>query len=610
MATEPPTPPAEPTASIFETERFDDFGYAMDRPSLGAMMSVARLSAPYLEGMTWVIPLVLVFGIMASLAEGLGVGVIVLLLSLLISGDVHSMGAEDGLLGRVIEKALAFTNGSLPMIALLAFGLILLRVISISAHRTVTTLVEARISDRVRRKLFSAVLTMPLEELSRRRYGDVLTVVDRHSWSVAEAIDSLANIILNGVIALIVGGLLFALSPLVAIIAVAGTLLLNFGLRRFDGPAERAGLQASEAARDVNARVIRVLQAMRTVRAFGQQESQIAGYATDSKRLRSAAMRSDIAGSLPEPISHLAYIGMIAAIAILARRQSLSYELILASVALLYRMHPYASAFEQQRLHLATLLAPLQAVDELAALAPKPAPRRVSSIARFSDALRFETLTFGYVGQPTPCLQDATFEIPARGWTFLEGESGSGKSTVVNLLLGLYPPLSGRVTVDGVDLAEIEPQAWLSQVAVAGQDVELVDGSLLENIRIGAPDASTEEVNRLIELVGLDEVVKTLENGADTRVGERGLALSGGQRQRIGIARALLRRPALLVLDEATSALDRRSERLILDHLVAELQDQAVLVIGHRSMQGLPIANRITLGAAPVTTAPAAPDAA
>jgi len=602
-------PANQAEGSTDEHDRFDDFGYAMDKPSLGALVSVAKLAIPYLSGMTWVVPVILVFGLLASAAEGLGVGVIVLLLSLLISGDVREMGEDEGILGAVIQHALALTHGSLPLIAGLAFGLILLRVVSISAHTMVTTLVEARVSDRVRQRLFRSVLTMPLEALGRRRYGDVLTVVDRHSWSVAEAIDSLAGIFLNGVIALLVGALMFALSPLVAGIALAGTLLLTFGLRGFDGPAERAGAAASDAARDVNARVIRVLQSMRTIRAFGQQQPQIDAYAGESRRLRNAAVRSDVAGGLPEPISHLAYIGMIAVIAIVARRQSLSYELILASVALLYRLHPYASAFEQQRLHLATLLAPLQAVEELTSLAPETKARRIGPIDRFHSALRFETVTFGYIGQPSPCLDGASFSIPASGWTFLDGESGSGKSTIVNLLLGLYPPQQGRITIDGVDLSEIEPAAWLEQVAVAGQDVELIDGSLLENIRIGAPDAPVAEVDRLIDLVGLDEVVKTLEQGIGTRVGERGLALSGGQRQRIGIARALLRRPALLVLDEATSALDRRSERTILDRIIAEMQGQAVLVIGHRSMEGLPITQRISLPQRDVITG-ATPDAA
>lgn len=579
---------------------FDDYGYAPDRASIGSLLTAARLVRPYLQGMFWVMPVIVFFGALASVAEGAGVGVIVLLLSLLISGDPYAMGAEDGLLGNIVTHALNLTGGSLGLTALLAFGMIFLRMVTISAHRIVTTVVEARISDRVRRKLFDAVLTMPFETISNRRYGDVLTVVDRHSWTVAEAIDSLANMVLNGIVAIMVGGLLFMLSPLVAVIAVVGTVLLNLALRLFDGPAERSGLEASEAARDVNARVLHVLQAMRTVRAFGQQTIQMTGYARDSRRLRIAAMNSDIAGAVPDPVSHLAYIGMIAVIAIIARQQALSYELILAAVALLYRLHPYATAFEQQRLHLATLIAPLQAVEELGSHAPKNGAAEHTA-AELSDAVRFNSVTFGYAGQPAPCLNKVSFSIPAQGWTLLDGDSGAGKSTIVNLLLGFYQPQAGSITVDGASLSNILSESWLGQVAVAGQDVELIDGSLIENILVGRQDAGPAEVERVARLVGLDVVMSKLEHGGDTRVGERGLALSGGQRQRIGIARALLRRPRLLVLDEATSALDRRSERIIFERLDVEMRGKAVLLIGHRSMEGLPIRDTIVLARDPAT---------
>jgi ABC-type multidrug transport system fused ATPase/permease subunit len=138
----------------------------------------------------------------------------------------------------------------------------------------------------------------------------------------------------------------------------------------------------------------------------------------------------------------------------------------------------------------------------------------------------------------------------------LVGASGAGKTTVVNLLLRLYQPDRGVIKVDGVPLNEILKSDWLGMLAVAGQDVELVEGTIAENIRMARKKATAPEIEAAGDVAGLARMVTNLPEGYDTWIGQEGLNLSGGQRQRIGLARAVIRHPLLLILDEATSELD------------------------------------------------------
>ncbi len=573
----------------------DKSDYAAPRPSLTALVSVFRLVRPYWRGRMWLVPVIALIGLVASLAETAGVGVIILLLSIIIRGKAGTLEFDDGLVDRLIDRVLLLTGGNLRTVALLAFGLLLLRVASVTFHRLIATLVEADISDRVRRTLFRSFLTMPFEQTGRRSYGDMLTVLNRHSWAVAEATDGFASLLLNGCVAGLIGALLFLLSPLIASIALVGTLALTLLLRLVDRPAERAGETAAAAARAVSARSMRVLQAMRTVRIFGQTRAQAAAFAGESAQLRRGTIGSDLIAGVAEPLSHVAYLGIIALIAVIAVRRHLAYEQVLAAVALLYRLQPYASEFESQRLHLATLLAPVRAIEDIARLG-RPIPLGpVADAPPIAAGLRFADVGFAYPGQLVPCLDAVSFDIPAGRWTLLDGDSGAGKSTIVNLLLRLYDPRSGRILVDGQPLAAIDREAWLSRIAVAGQDVELIDGTIIENVRLSRPEADDAEVRRVMAATGLDAIVAELGDGGDTRIGERGLNLSGGQRQRLGLARALLRRPSLLILDEATSALDAEAEQHIFAHLIAETRGVTVILIGHRRIAGLPIAHSISL---------------
>ena len=164
----------------------------------------------------------------------------------------------------------------------------------------------------------------------------------------------------------------------------------------------------------------------------------------------------------------------------------------------------------------------------------------------------------------------------------LVGSSGAGKSTVAALVGRLYDPDAGRVTLDGVDLRELDPSWLRRQVGVVSQEPVLFAASIRENIGYGRPGASDAEVERAARLAHAHAFITTFPHGYDTAVGERGVQLSGGQKQRVAIARALLKNPRVLILDEATSALDSESEALVRDALATLVAGRATLVIAHR----------------------------
>ena len=194
----------------------------------------------------------------------------------------------------------------------------------------------------------------------------------------------------------------------------------------------------------------------------------------------------------------------------------------------------------------------------------------------------FDRVSFRYRFDMAEVLYQLSFRIKAGSSIGIVGRSGSGKSTVTQLIQRLYVPESGRVLIDGIDMAQIEP-AWLRrQIGVVLQENFLFNGTVAENIAISSPKVSMEDIIKVAEISGANEFIKDLPNQYQTMVGERGTALSGGQRQRIAIARALITNPRILIFDEATSALDFESENIIMKNLNRISSGRTMIMIAHR----------------------------
>ena len=181
-----------------------------------------------------------------------------------------------------------------------------------------------------------------------------------------------------------------------------------------------------------------------------------------------------------------------------------------------------------------------------------------------------------------PVLSDVSLQIPAGRITTLVGESGSGKTTIADLLLGLYGPDNGTVTVDGVDLRDLDITQWRSMIGYVAQEIVLFNDTILQNVILGDQEVGEDRVRAALDAAGLRPLLAELPDGLETQIGERGFKLSGGQRQRIALARAMVHQPKLLILDEATSALDPATEAEICATVAAQAGRTTVLAITHQ----------------------------
>lgn len=215
------------------------------------------------------------------------------------------------------------------------------------------------------------------------------------------------------------------------------------------------------------------------------------------------------------------------------------------------------------------------------------------TIPEIKDSIAFENVNFEYL-ENTPVLKNISFEVKKGETIALVGNSGGGKSTIINLLPRFYDVQSGFIKIDGVDIRNFKIQSLRQNIAMVFQDNFLFSGSIKENILMGNPNATEEDLKKAIEAAHLQEMIADMPKGVDTELGERGTTLSGGQRQRVAIARAMIKNTPIVILDEATSALDNKSEAIVQKALDNLIKNKTVFVIAHR-LSTIKNANRIAV---------------
>ncbi len=389
--------------------------------------------------------------------------------------------------------------------------------------------------------------------------------------------------ILTAVIAFV---LLFRISPLMTTIAFGLLMLFSLVLRRAFKVIRPIFRERAKINAAVTGRLTESLGGVRVIKGYHAEEREHSVFVEGVNRLLNNVLKSLTATSLLS-LSAAALMGVIGAIVML-----MGAHLILAGKLTLGSFFSYtaflgylaAPIFQIAAVgtQLTEAIAGLERTREVLGEQPEDEdPRRSVTLSEIRGEVIFEDVTFAYDPSKT-VLHDVSFVAQPGTVTALVGSSGSGKSTIIGLVSAFHNPNSGRVLIDGIDLATVRLDSYRQHLGVVLQESFLFDGSIRENVAFSKPDATEEEILRACAIARVDEFAETFPDKYDTIIGERGVKLSGGQRQRVSIARAILADPAILILDEATSSLDSESEALIQHGLQYLMQGRTTFVIAHR----------------------------
>ena len=407
-------------------------------------------------------------------------------------------------------------------------------------------------------------------------------------------VEGVRNLMGTGVINF-VGGMLTAVFAFAYLIKLSGKMtmltfliLVLFGLilQKAFGTIRPIFRERSKINAEVTGRLTETLGGVRVVKGYHAEESEANVFARGADRLLKNVISSLTAQSIMS-LASTAVLGFVGALVMyLGAHQVVAGRLTTGGYVTYTMFLAFMIAPVAQLVAIGTQLteafAGLDRTTEILGEREEDSePSRIHNLATIHGDVAFEDVTFAYEADK-PVLHGISFESKPGTVTALVGSSGSGKSTIISLICGFHTSTTGKVLIDGIDLATIRLSSYRQQLGVVLQETFLFDGTIRENILFSRPNATEEQLMDACRIARVDEFAERFPEQYDTVVGERGVKLSGGQRQRLSIARAILADPRILILDEATSSLDSESEALIQSGLSYLMQGRTTFVIAHR----------------------------
>jgi ATP-binding cassette subfamily B protein len=476
---------------------------------------------------------------------------------------------------------------SIDQVALALIGILLLQsFFSFTRVYTFSVTSERTLAD-VRQSVYQKIIWLPLQFFDSRRIGelmsritsDVGTLQDTFTVTMAELLRQSLTLVIGTVV-------IFVLAPQLTVFMLLTFPVLVILALVFGKYIRKLSKKTQDKLAEANVIVEESLQSIHVVKAFTNELFELLRYRKSLQEVVNVAVRTARYRGFFVSFVIFALFGGIVAVGWYGAALVQSNQL---SVGELFSFIIYTSFIGGSIAGLGDIYTQLQrsigASERLLEILDQPDESEVETgnPVRLNGSITFDNVNFSYPGRPdVQVLKDLNFTIGAGEKVALVGQSGSGKSTIINLLQRFYPVVHGTISVDKQNIQSFHLTEYRKNLGIVPQEVILFGGSIYENIAYGKPGATAEEVRSAARKANALEFIESFPEGFETLVGERGIKLSGGQRQRIAIARAILKDPSILILDEATSSLDSHSEALVQQALEKLMEGRTTIIIAHR----------------------------
>ena len=487
---------------------------------------------------------------------------------------------DKGISGKS-EKDILYAAGA--MIILAAVGAVLMY-----WNTIFSTVISASIYKDIVTDIYNKIQTVDMEYFSGKKIGDMMTRIMTDPSNINSIILEAFSMIPEVIKLILCLGIAFYIDFDLTLGVMIVTPILIITVRKYAKRLKRSGKQRQEALDSLNSKLQETLSGIRIIRAFATEKYEISDFKKKNVNLKKIAVKSAKynakANSIMEAMNYIiiALLLMFSGYRVLRAKNFTPGDFITIVGAISSMYTPARRAMTRINsisVNMSSITRVAEILEEMPSIVNR---ENCIKFENFVSDITFENVDFKYKDSVEKILKNINLDVKKGETVAFVGNSGGGKSTLVNLIPWFFDVSSGSLKIDGIDIRDYEIKSLRKAIGIVPQETFLFSGTILSNIKYSRQNATFEEVVEAAKQANAHEFIENLSDSYNTEIGERGIKLSGGQKQRIAIARAILENPQILILDEATSALDNESEKLVQDALEKLMEGKTTFIIAHR----------------------------